>query len=120
VLGAFLSTISFHLLSCYLLVDRWNLGVQGAAMAQALTSFLNMAFIMVYSRWIAHEDLRVKVFLVNKEIIRWSAVKEYLKISLPSMTMLCLEWWSYEILTLIASFISITALGAQTIAYNFF
>jgi len=81
-------------------------------MAQALTSFLNMTFIMCYSRWFTHEDLRLSLVLLSKEVIDWTEIKNYLRISLPSMAMLCLEWWSYEILTLIASLISVTALGA--------
>ena len=47
-------------------------------------------------------------------------VKEYLAISLPSMVLICAEWWAYDILTLIGAMISISALGVMTISANFF
>lgn len=49
-----------------------------------------------------------------------AGLTEYLKIAVPSMLMLCFEWWAYEILAFSASWISVSALGAQIIAYNFF
>jgi MATE family multidrug resistance protein len=43
---------------------------------------------------------------------------EYVKVALLSMVMLCLEWWSYEIQILYASFISVEAVGSQVIILN--
>ena len=46
-------------------------------------------------------------------------VSIYLGISGPSIVMLCAEWWSYAILTLMATFISVGAVSSMAISYNY-
>ena len=52
--------------------------------------------------------------LLNKDDL-----KVYLGISGPSIVMLCAEWWSYAILTLMATFISVGAVSSMAISYNY-
>ena len=54
------------------------------------------------------------ISLFNKEDL-----KVYLGISGPSIVMLCAEWWSYAILTLMATFISVGAVSSMAISYNY-
>ena len=54
------------------------------------------------------------ISLLNKEDL-----KVYLGISGPSIVMLCAEWWSYAILTLMATFISVGAVSSMAISYNY-
>lgn len=39
-------------------------------------------------------------------------IGDFLKIGIPNTTMLCLEWWFYEILALMAGYISVEAVGS--------
>jgi MATE family multidrug resistance protein len=51
----------------------------------------------------------------------WSTIRginDYLKLGIPSSAMLCLEWWSFEIMILIAGYISIKASATAIIVYN--
>lgn len=43
---------------------------------------------------------------------------DYLKLGLPSIGMVCLEWWSFEIMTLFAAYTSLTATASQIILLN--
>lgn len=42
----------------------------------------------------------------------------FLKMAIPSMLMLCLEWWLFEIGGFMAGVIGEAELGAQSIAYE--
>ena len=41
-----------------------------------------------------------------------------MQLAIPSMLMLCLEWWMFELGGFLAGLISDTELGAQSIAYE--
>jgi len=42
----------------------------------------------------------------------------FLKLAFPSMLMLCLEWWMFEVGGFLAGIISEVELGAQSIIYE--
>ena len=42
----------------------------------------------------------------------------YFKIGLPAVIMLLAEWWVFEIMTLLAGYISVAAVGTQVIVFN--
>lgn len=42
----------------------------------------------------------------------------FVKLAIPSMLMLCLEWWTFEMGGFLAGMISEAELGAQSIAYE--
>ena len=41
-----------------------------------------------------------------------------MKLGIPATLMICLEWWTFEFLTFVSSFISIDATAAQVIILN--
>src|SRR5450830_753751 len=43
---------------------------------------------------------------------------DYLRLGVPAMLMLCLEWWTFEIQTFMASFISVEDTATQVILLN--
>ena len=43
---------------------------------------------------------------------------DYFKLGIPSTGMLCLEWWSFEIMTVFAAYISLSATASQVIMMN--
>ena len=43
---------------------------------------------------------------------------DYFKQGIPSTGMLCLEWWAFEIMTVFAACISLTATATQVIMMN--
>lgn len=42
----------------------------------------------------------------------------FMRLALPSMMMMCLEWWLYEIAGFLAGLISEVELGAESILYQ--
>ena len=42
----------------------------------------------------------------------------YLKIGVPGALLTCFEWWAFEVLAFFAGMISITALGAHILTYQ--
>lgn len=52
-------------------------------------------------------------------LLKKQDLQVYLSISLPSIVMLCSEWWAYEFLTLMATLISVGAVGSMAISYNY-
>ena len=76
--------------------------------------------VWIYTVCLAPEYRRISSFVWSDDVFNNEALSDYLAIGIPCLTMLCLEWWAYEIITIAASEISMPALRAQTIALNFY
>jgi MATE family multidrug resistance protein len=63
-----------------------------------------------------NKDLASAWFKPDKDC--FSGIKEYLKIGIPSSAMLCLEWWSFEVITIFAGYISVDSAATQIICIN--
>jgi len=68
------------------------------------------------------EEVAVEVTSSDRTLVRlcvealdWNGVKSFLKLGTPGLVMLCLEWWSFEVLALAAGYMSTAALAAHTI-----
>jgi hypothetical protein len=55
---------------------------------------------------------------VKSESFDKKGLIDYFKLGIPSTGMLCLEWWAFEIMTLFAAYISLTATASQVIVLN--
>jgi MATE family multidrug resistance protein len=55
---------------------------------------------------------------VKSECFEIKGLIQYFKLGIPSTGMLCLEWWAFEIMTLLAAYISLTATAVQVIMMN--
>lgn len=53
------------------------------------------------------------------ELLSLHHVKVYMNISVPSIIMLCADWWAYEGIVILAAFISVGAVGSMAISYNY-
>lgn len=77
----------------------------GVALSTTITYFLNFIVSILYVSTI--KELRPAWFLPNKNSFR--GLSEYLKLGIPTVTIIIVEWSSFEIMTLIAGYISLTA-----------
>ncbi|KAG8483663.1 hypothetical protein CXB51_023331 [Gossypium anomalum] len=97
-----LVAVMFHLPLNYVLVMVMGLGVPGVAMASVVTN-MNMVVLMVGYVWVS-----------GRCEMRWTAgiggvcggVVPLLRLAVPSCLGICLEWWWYEIVTLMAGYLS--------------
>ncbi|MBA0678870.1 hypothetical protein Goari_020189 [Gossypium aridum] len=89
--------ILLHIPINYLLVSVLNLGIKGVALGSIWTNFNLVLSLIVY----------VKISGVYKKT--WGGIsceclkgwKDLLNLSIPSCISVCLEWWWYEIMTLL-------------------
>lgn len=114
VMYTMIITSVLHILWCYLLVFYVTLDVVGVAIATLVTLALNFMITSVYAR--RDRYLKRSFFWFTKDSFK--ELREYLNVALPSCVMLCLEWWSFEVLAFMAGYISVEATGAHVIVLN--
>ncbi|KAF0892671.1 hypothetical protein E2562_017649 [Oryza meyeriana var. granulata] len=101
-----------HLPVCWLLVYRVGLGSKGAALANAISYLTNVTILAAYVRlspacgstWtgLSSEALRDMV--------------GFMRLAVPSALMVCLEWWSFELLVLLSGLLPNPKLEASVLS----
>lgn len=95
----------------YLFLYRWGWGTDGSAVAQAVGYFLMFILTLIY----------ILVSKVYKDTWEgWSTEclqdwAKFLKLCIPGMLMLCMEWWGFEIGVFLTGLLGTTDLGAQAV-----
>ncbi|KAL5828112.1 hypothetical protein ACOSQ4_019909 [Xanthoceras sorbifolium] len=91
-------TLCLHIPLCWGLVFMSGLGNIGAALAISVSYWLNVIFIGVYMYFSpACAKTRVPI---SMELFQ--GIGEFFKFAIPSVVMICLEWWSFELLVLMS------------------
>ncbi|XP_034025059.1 multidrug and toxin extrusion protein 1-like isoform X2 [Thalassophryne amazonica] len=98
----------------YIVLYVINLGVAGSAVANAISQFTMAASLYVYIIW---NGLHKATWggWTTECLQDWGS---YMRLAIPSMVMLCVEWWTYEIGGFLAGLISEVELGAQSVVYE--
>ncbi|XP_006661673.2 protein DETOXIFICATION 16-like [Oryza brachyantha] len=91
-------TAANHVLVCWLLVRRLGLGAKGAALANAVSFLTNVSVLAVYVR--LSPSCRRTWTGFSGEAFR--DVLGFLRLAVPSALMVCMEWWSFELLVLLS------------------
>ncbi|XP_050224815.1 protein DETOXIFICATION 12-like [Mercurialis annua] len=92
------ATLALHIPLSWVLVFESGLGNLGGALAISISNWLNVIFLVVYMRYSsACEKTRVPI---SMEVIH--GVGEFFRFAIPSVLMICLQWWSYEIVILLS------------------
>nr|XP_046150147.1 multidrug and toxin extrusion protein 1-like isoform X1 [Oncorhynchus gorbuscha] len=98
----------------YIFLYVLGLGVAGSAWANTISQ-LSLA-VMLYS-YIIWKGLHKATWAGWS----WECLEDwdtYVHLAIPSMIMLCVEWWTYEIGGFLAGLISEVELGAQSVVYE--
>ncbi|XP_012871799.1 PREDICTED: multidrug and toxin extrusion protein 2-like [Dipodomys ordii] len=97
-----------------LLLYALDLGVVGSAWANTTSQFVLSALLFLYMWW---KKIHISTWggWTRECFQEWSS---YTRLAIPSMFMLCIEWWTFEIGTFLAGLINVTELGAQAIIYE--
>jgi Na+-driven multidrug efflux pump len=119
VLYAFGATIGFHFALCYLMIEVLGLPVVSVGFSFLMTTFGNMAFVVVYSHKYAGRDVNPWGFLDYGTLLRREEVDAYLKISLPAIVMILAEWCAMDFMILLATQMGTVAIGSMTISLNY-
>nr|XP_033778781.1 multidrug and toxin extrusion protein 2-like isoform X2 [Geotrypetes seraphini] len=93
------------------LVYALNLGVVGSALANTISQFTlsGLLFCYIYSK-----KLYVETWAGwSRECLQeWGA---FIQLAIPSLLMMCIEWWTFELGGFLAGLVSVVELGAQAI-----
>ncbi|KAM3328514.1 protein DETOXIFICATION 12 [Capsicum galapagoense] len=91
-------TICFHIPLSWVLVFSSGLANIGAAVAIGISMWLNVIILASYMRW-------SPACAKTRAPLSWETVKgmkEFFQLAIPSAIMICLEWWSFELLILLS------------------
>ncbi|CAN0908663.1 Protein DETOXIFICATION 14 [Linum grandiflorum] len=94
------STMAFclHALMSWILAFKVRMGDTSVAVAFGLSTWLNAAALALYVKFSGK-------FKESRAPFTWSALRgipEFFQLGLPAAVMVCLKWWSMEILTLLS------------------
>ncbi|KAG6394351.1 hypothetical protein SASPL_144935 [Salvia splendens] len=93
-----IAALFFHVPVCWVLVFKANLGTAGAALAIGLCYWFNVILLLLYVNYSSTCKRTRAPF--DKSIL--SGMREFSRFAVPSAVMVCLEWWSCEILVLLS------------------
>ncbi|XP_022347192.1 multidrug and toxin extrusion protein 2 isoform X1 [Enhydra lutris kenyoni] len=101
-------------LANYILVSMLRLGVRGSAFASTLSFFVQTIFLFLY---IVLKKLHLETWAgwSSQCLQDWGP---FFSLAIPSMFMVCVEWWAYEIGSFLMGLISMLDLSGQAILYE--
>ncbi|XP_064840968.1 multidrug and toxin extrusion protein 1-like [Oncorhynchus masou masou] len=98
----------------YIFLYVLGLGVAGSAWANSISQLSLAVMLYTYIIW---KGLHKATWAGWS----WECLEDwdtYVHLAIPSMIMLCVEWWTYEIGGFLAGLISEVELGAQSVVYE--
>ncbi|XP_041054070.1 multidrug and toxin extrusion protein 1-like isoform X2 [Carcharodon carcharias] len=104
----------FNAVINYILLYVLMLGVPGSAAANVVSQYCQGILLFIYIRW---KKLYVGTWTgwSTDCLQEWG---RFIQLAVPSMLMMCIEWWTYEIGIFLAGLVSEVELGAQAIIYQ--
>uniref|UniRef100_A0A8C2PLH2 Multidrug and toxin extrusion protein n=1 Tax=Capra hircus TaxID=9925 RepID=A0A8C2PLH2_CAPHI len=101
-------------LANYVLVSVLGQGVRGSAFANTVSQFSQAVFLLFYI-------VLKKLHLETWAGWSWECLQDwgpFFRLAIPSMLMLCIEWWAYEIGSFLVGLLSVLDLSAQAVIYE--
>ncbi|NXL55907.1 S47A1 protein, partial [Chordeiles acutipennis] len=91
-----------------------HLGITGSAWANTVAQYAQTIFLFLY---IIGKKLHVKTWggWSSECLLEWDS---FTSLAVPSMLMMCIEWWTYEIGSFLIGLLSVVELSAQSIIYE--
>ncbi|KAH9681405.1 protein DETOXIFICATION 12 [Citrus sinensis] len=101
IIPMFLSSyaaLCLHIPICWGLVFKSGLGNLGGALAIGISYWLNLTFLAIYMKF--STACAASWAPISMELFR--EIGEFFHFAIPSAVMVCLEWWSFELLILMS------------------
>ncbi|NXR49404.1 S47A1 protein, partial [Hippolais icterina] len=98
----------------YVLLYVFQLGVTGSAWANTAAQYSQTIFLFLY---IIGRKLHVNTWggWSSECLLEWDS---FTSLAIPSMLMMCIEWWTYEIGSFLIGLLSVVELSVQSIIYE--
>ncbi|XP_010544772.1 PREDICTED: protein DETOXIFICATION 12-like isoform X2 [Tarenaya hassleriana] len=105
-------TLCIHVPLCWVFVFKSGLGNLGGALAISLSYWLNVIFLVTYMKFSptcseTRGQISVEIF---------HGAGEFMCLAVPSAAMICLEWWSYELIILLSGLLPNPQLETSVLA----
>ncbi|KAJ0746353.1 putative multi antimicrobial extrusion protein [Helianthus annuus] len=91
-------TTLLHILICWIMVFKSGLGSRGAALANAISLWINVLLLVIYVR--VSPTCKKTWTGLSKEA--FYNIPTFLKLAVPSAVMICLDIWSFEMMVLLS------------------
>ncbi|OIT29489.1 PREDICTED: protein DETOXIFICATION 14-like [Nicotiana attenuata] len=100
---------------CWVFIFKLGLGNAGAAMSIGLSYWLNVILLMLYVKYSStcaktRASFSRDVFLT---------IGDFFRFAIPSAVMVCLEWWSFELIILLSGLLPNPALETSVLSICF-
>ncbi|NXE43552.1 S47A1 protein, partial [Ptilorrhoa leucosticta] len=98
----------------YVLLYVFHLGIMGSAWANTIAQYSQTIFLFLY---IIGRKLHVNTWggWSSECLLEWDS---FTSLAIPSMLMMCIEWWTYEIGSFLIGLLSVVELSVQSIIYE--
>ncbi|XP_013599091.1 PREDICTED: MATE efflux family protein 5-like isoform X1 [Brassica oleracea var. oleracea] len=93
-----MSALCCHVVLCWSLVFKFGLGSLGAAIAISVSYWLNATVLGLYMTFSSSCSKTRGRISVNV----FKGMREFFRFGIPSASMICLEWWSFEFLVMLS------------------
>mmetsp|Transcript_41709 Transcript_41709/g.43697 ORF Transcript_41709/g.43697 Transcript_41709/m.43697 type:complete len:582 (+) Transcript_41709:3-1748(+) len=95
-----LVALALHPLWCYIFIVKMELKIVGAGISLLISQIINSLLGSYYIYII--KPVPQSIFWFHKSSFCLKGLSKYFKIALPTAFLQCAEWWSFEILSVIA------------------
>uniref|UniRef100_A0A8D0GW01 Multidrug and toxin extrusion protein n=1 Tax=Sphenodon punctatus TaxID=8508 RepID=A0A8D0GW01_SPHPU len=91
-----------------------KLGLVGSAWANTTSQYTQTILLFLYVWW---KKMHTETWggWTTECLQEWGS---FMRLAMPSMLMMCIEWWTFEIGSFLVGLISVVELGAQSIIYE--
>ncbi|NWV23834.1 S47A2 protein, partial [Origma solitaria] len=98
----------------YVFLYVFHLGITGSAWANTTAQYSQTIFLFLY---IIGRKLHVNTWggWSSECLLEWDS---FTSLAIPSMLMMCIEWWTYEIGSFLIGLLSVVELSVQSIIYE--
>ncbi|XP_075627945.1 multidrug and toxin extrusion protein 2 [Balearica regulorum gibbericeps] len=91
-----------------------KLGMVGSAWANTVSQYTQAVLLFLYVWW---KKIHVETWggWTRDCLLDWGS---FIRLAVPGMLMMCIEWWTFEIGSFLAGLLSVVELGAQSVIYE--
>ncbi|XLR65844.1 hypothetical protein HN51_008353 [Arachis hypogaea] len=93
-----IASLCMHVPICWFLVFKSGMGHVGAALAIGISYWINVIDLGFYIQY-SSACSKTKIVFSRNALL---SIAEFFQYAIPSGLMFCFEWWSFELLTLLA------------------
>ncbi|KAL9659002.1 hypothetical protein QQ045_028261 [Rhodiola kirilowii] len=108
------ATTLLHIFVCWVLVFKSGLGTKGAALANAISYWINVLLLVLYVKLSSSCSKTWTGFSVEA----LHNLYTFIRLAVPSALMVCLEMWSFEMMVLLSGLLPNPQLETSTLSIS--